>query len=222
MEKKTLSTALGFEPRSLVDNKIIFLCFKFFSWKIIFSLSNQSSNNNIAILKSKIIYFCLSSNFRGWTTLKSFFVKSLLCIIQRKSLNFQLVDKYNSKSGGWRNIWINNLNFIFTINISSYRSNTAVPRGNRSLPLKANTRIDFFPNLLCFGAAMRHFPSINGTPFRQRQMNVRKEKNKKEEGAREKPRMGCVAFFFRSRFLDIERKDKKKKKIKSKLRKEEE
>ena len=44
--------------------------FKFFSLKIIFSLSNQPINNNISILESKIIYFCLRSNFRDRTTLR--------------------------------------------------------------------------------------------------------------------------------------------------------
>ena len=44
---------------------IIFLRFKFFSWKIIFSLSNDPFNNNIVILDSKIMYFYLMSNFRG-------------------------------------------------------------------------------------------------------------------------------------------------------------
>ena len=46
------------------------MCFKFRSWKIIFSLSNKSFNNNIAILESKIIYFCLRSNFRERNNLK--------------------------------------------------------------------------------------------------------------------------------------------------------
>ena len=32
--------------------------------------SNQPFNNNVAILESKIIYFCLRSNFRGSTTLR--------------------------------------------------------------------------------------------------------------------------------------------------------
>ena len=50
-------------------NKIIFLYFKFFSWKLIFSLPKLPFNNNIAILESKIIYFCLKSNFPGSTTL---------------------------------------------------------------------------------------------------------------------------------------------------------
>ena len=52
-------------------NKIIFLYFKFFSWKLIFSLSKQPFNNNIAILGNKIIFFCLRSNFCGSTTLKN-------------------------------------------------------------------------------------------------------------------------------------------------------
>ena len=38
---------------------------------MIFSLSNQPFNNNIAILESKIIYFCLRSNFCDRTTLMS-------------------------------------------------------------------------------------------------------------------------------------------------------
>ena len=48
----------------------IFRHFKFFSLKIIFSLSNELFNNNIAILESEIIYFYPRSNFRWWTTLK--------------------------------------------------------------------------------------------------------------------------------------------------------
>ena len=52
------------------SNKIILLCFKFFSWKIIFPLLNVPFNNNIAILESKIIYFCVRSNFRECTALK--------------------------------------------------------------------------------------------------------------------------------------------------------
>ena len=48
---------------------IIFLHFKFFSWEIEFSLSNYSFTNNIAIFETKIIYFCLWSNFRDRTTL---------------------------------------------------------------------------------------------------------------------------------------------------------
>ena len=44
------------------------LSFKFFACKIIFSLSKYPFNNNIAILESKVIYFCLRSNFRGSTT----------------------------------------------------------------------------------------------------------------------------------------------------------
>ena len=36
-----------------------FLHFKFFSWKIIFSLSNESFDNNIAILENKISYLFL-------------------------------------------------------------------------------------------------------------------------------------------------------------------
>ena len=51
-------------------NKIIFLYSKFLEWKIILSLPKYPFNNNIAILESKIIYFCLRSNFRGSTTLK--------------------------------------------------------------------------------------------------------------------------------------------------------
>ena len=46
---------------------IIFLCFKFFSWKLISFLSHHPFNNKIAILESKIIYFCLRSNFCGLT-----------------------------------------------------------------------------------------------------------------------------------------------------------
>ena len=46
-------------------NKIIFLCFNFFSWKIIFPFLNDPFNNNIAIHESKIIYFCLRPNFYG-------------------------------------------------------------------------------------------------------------------------------------------------------------
>ena len=42
---------------------------KFVSWKLILSLPKQPFNNNIAILESKIIYFCLRSNFRESTTL---------------------------------------------------------------------------------------------------------------------------------------------------------
>ena len=49
--------------RICYNNKIIFMCFKFFSWKIIFPLLNNSFNNNIAILESKIIYFCLRNFF---------------------------------------------------------------------------------------------------------------------------------------------------------------
>ena len=49
---------------------IIFLHFKFYLWKIITFLSNGPFNNNFAFLESKIIYFCLRSNFRGWITLK--------------------------------------------------------------------------------------------------------------------------------------------------------
>ena len=48
---------------------ITFLWFKWFLQKIIFSLLNDPFNNNIAILESKIIYFCLRPNFRGRTTL---------------------------------------------------------------------------------------------------------------------------------------------------------
>ena len=44
-------------------NKIIFLCFKFFSCKRNFTLLKKPFNNNIAILESKIIYFCLRCNF---------------------------------------------------------------------------------------------------------------------------------------------------------------
>ena len=33
------------------------------------SLSNKPFNNNVAILESKIMYFCLRSNFREGTTL---------------------------------------------------------------------------------------------------------------------------------------------------------
>ena len=49
-------------------NKIIFL-FQIFSRTIIVSLLNYPFNNNIAILESKIIYFCLRPNFCGRTTL---------------------------------------------------------------------------------------------------------------------------------------------------------
>ena len=42
----------------------------FFSWEIIFSLSNYPFNDNIANLESKIIYFYLRSNLHGRTTLK--------------------------------------------------------------------------------------------------------------------------------------------------------
>ena len=52
-------------------NKIIFLYFKLFSWKLIVSLPKWPFNNNIAILESKIIYFCLRFNFRLWTTLSN-------------------------------------------------------------------------------------------------------------------------------------------------------
>ena len=45
-------------------DEIIFLCFKFFSWKLIFSLSNYFFNNNNAILEIKIIYLCLRAVFR--------------------------------------------------------------------------------------------------------------------------------------------------------------
>ena len=41
----------------------------FFSWKLISFLPNNLFNNNIAIFEKKIIYFCLKSNFCGWTTL---------------------------------------------------------------------------------------------------------------------------------------------------------
>ena len=50
-------------------NKTIFLCFKFFSSKIIFPLLNGPFNNNIAFFERKMIYFCLRSNFREFTTL---------------------------------------------------------------------------------------------------------------------------------------------------------
>ena len=46
------------------------MCFKFFLWEIIFSLSNEPYNNNISILESKITYFCLRSNFCEGTTLR--------------------------------------------------------------------------------------------------------------------------------------------------------
>ena len=46
------------------------MCFKFFSWKIIFYLSKKPFKNNFAILESKIIYFSLRINFCGWTTLR--------------------------------------------------------------------------------------------------------------------------------------------------------
>ena len=42
---------------------------KFYSSKIIFTLSKSPFSNNIAILEIKIIYFCLRSNFCGWNTL---------------------------------------------------------------------------------------------------------------------------------------------------------
>ena len=51
MEKKTLSTALGFEPRS-------------------FDCRSTASVSNIAILESKIIYFCLWPNFSWLNYLK--------------------------------------------------------------------------------------------------------------------------------------------------------
>ena len=38
--------------------------------EIILFSSKMPFNNNIAILESKIIYFCLRSNFRGSTTLR--------------------------------------------------------------------------------------------------------------------------------------------------------
>ena len=54
-------------------NKIIFLCFKFFSW--IFSLFKDPFNDKIAIFGSKIIYFCLRPNFRECSTLTQFLLK---------------------------------------------------------------------------------------------------------------------------------------------------
>ena len=56
---------------------ITILCFKWFLQKIIFSFLNDPFNNNIAILESKIIYFCLRPNFCGRTTLMYHF--SRLC-----------------------------------------------------------------------------------------------------------------------------------------------
>ena len=50
-------------------SKIVFLCFKFFSCKIIFSLLNNPFNNIIVIPEIKTIYFCLRPNFRECTTL---------------------------------------------------------------------------------------------------------------------------------------------------------
>ena len=48
---------------------ITFLCFKWFLHKIILSLLNDPFNNNVAILESKIIYFCLRPNLCRRTTL---------------------------------------------------------------------------------------------------------------------------------------------------------
>ena len=52
---------------------IIFLCFKFFSLKLISFFSNDHFNNNIAILESKVIYI---------------FARGLICNLQEKRLFF--------------------------------------------------------------------------------------------------------------------------------------
>ena len=52
-------------------NKIIILYSKFISCKIIFSFSYDSFDNNIAVLESKIIYFCLTPNFHECMALSS-------------------------------------------------------------------------------------------------------------------------------------------------------
>ena len=57
------------KKKSSGSNKIIFLCFKFFFWIIIFSLLNDPLNNNFANLENKIIYFRLRPNFCECTTL---------------------------------------------------------------------------------------------------------------------------------------------------------
>ena len=57
-------------------NCIIIFCFKFFPWKLISFLSNDLFNNNISVLESKIIYFCLTSNFRGLTTLRNVYINT--------------------------------------------------------------------------------------------------------------------------------------------------
>ena len=61
-------------------DKVIFLCCKFFSWKIIFPFSNDSFNNNIGNFKREITFFIPRPNFRESTTLRdhttlSFFVE---------------------------------------------------------------------------------------------------------------------------------------------------
>ena len=49
----------------------LFICFKFFPWKIVYPLLNDLFDNNIAILESKIIYFCVRPNFYECTTLRN-------------------------------------------------------------------------------------------------------------------------------------------------------
>ena len=70
-----------------------FLCFKFFSWKVISFLSNDPFNNNISIFDSKIVYFYLRSNFRGWTTLSiAYMWMKFLFVYQHSSVNFAWID----------------------------------------------------------------------------------------------------------------------------------
>ena len=68
---------------------IIFLYSNFFSLKIITFLSNDPFNNNIAILDSKIMYFYLKTNFRGWTSLtENSFWKNVFFLLVGHKVDF--------------------------------------------------------------------------------------------------------------------------------------
>ena len=94
-----------FSGKIKIFKHIIFLQLKLFSWKIIFPLSIQPFNNNIAIIESKIIYFSWGQIFVDALRKQFFWIKETFVWYKVRE-KFSLIQR-NRFDDIKENFWIN-------------------------------------------------------------------------------------------------------------------